>query len=157
MSNTDFLRMMCNERRKAQGKEELDPLEFYGFLTPKLDQLNMDPSFLARNVNEGFSGGEKKRNEILQLAVMEVGIRGGVVGGGHVLVWAPTMPARRLAARVGFFVPAVFFSKSLDLSEIISTPPPPFPPFFSLGNLIRTVSKLSTPRDESVSACSCVV
>ena len=47
MSNTDFLRMMCNERRKAQGKEELDPLEFYGFLTPKLEQLNMDPSFLV--------------------------------------------------------------------------------------------------------------
>uniref|UniRef100_A0A7S0X638 ABC transporter domain-containing protein n=1 Tax=Mantoniella antarctica TaxID=81844 RepID=A0A7S0X638_9CHLO len=71
VSNTDFLRMMCNERRKAQGKVELDPLEFYGFLTPKLDQLNMDPSFLSRNVNEGFSGGEKKRNEILQLAVLE--------------------------------------------------------------------------------------
>lgn len=66
VSNTDFLRMMCNARRKAQGKEELDPLEFYGFLTPKLDELNMDPSFLSRNVNEGFSGGEKKRNEILQ-------------------------------------------------------------------------------------------
>ena len=71
VSNTDFLRMMCNERRKARGEEELDPLEFYGFLSPKLEQLNMDPSFLARNVNEGFSGGEKKRNEILQLAVME--------------------------------------------------------------------------------------
>jgi Fe-S cluster assembly ATP-binding protein len=71
VSNVDFLRMMCNERRKSRGDPELDPLEFYGFLTPKLEQLNMDPSFLARNVNEGFSGGEKKRNEILQLAVME--------------------------------------------------------------------------------------
>ena len=71
VSNTDFLRMMCNERRKARGEEELDPLEFYGYLTPKLESLNMDPSFLTRNVNEGFSGGEKKRNEILQLAVME--------------------------------------------------------------------------------------
>ena len=71
VSNTDFLRMMCNERRKHRGEPELDPLEFYGFLSPKLEQLNMDPAFLARNVNEGFSGGEKKRNEILQLAVME--------------------------------------------------------------------------------------
>jgi Fe-S cluster assembly ATP-binding protein len=44
-------------------------LQFYGFLSPKLAALNMDPSFLDRNVNEGFSGGEKKRNEILQLAV----------------------------------------------------------------------------------------
>ena len=71
VSNTDFLRTMCNELRKHRGEPELDPLEFYGFLSPKLEQLNMDPSFLARNVNEGFSGGEKKRNEILQLAVME--------------------------------------------------------------------------------------
>lgn len=43
--------------------------QFYGYLSPKLAALNMDPSFLDRNVNEGFSGGEKKRNEILQLAV----------------------------------------------------------------------------------------
>ena len=71
VSNVDFLRMMCNARRVARGETELDPLEFYGYLTPKLEQLNMDPSFLTRNVNEGFSGGEKKRNEILQLAVME--------------------------------------------------------------------------------------
>jgi len=48
-----------------------DPLEFYGFLMPKVEALNMDASFLSRNVNEGFSGGEKKRNEILQLAVLE--------------------------------------------------------------------------------------
>ena len=71
VSNVDFLRMMCNERRKHRGEPELDPLEFYGFLSPKLEQLNMDPSFLARNVNEGFSGGEKKRNEILQMAILE--------------------------------------------------------------------------------------
>jgi Fe-S cluster assembly ATP-binding protein len=71
VSNTDFLRLACNARRKAQGKPELDPLEFYAFLTPKLSMLNMDVKFLNRNVNEGFSGGEKKRNEILQLAVLE--------------------------------------------------------------------------------------
>jgi len=71
VSNTDFLRMMFNERRKHRGEEEMDPLEFYGYLSPKLDKLNMDPSFMTRNVNEGFSGGEKKRNEILQLAVLE--------------------------------------------------------------------------------------
>ena len=51
-----------------------DPLEFYGFLMPKLEALNMDASFLSRNVNEGFSGGEKKRNEILQLAVLEADV-----------------------------------------------------------------------------------
>ena len=66
VSNTDFLRMMYNARRKALGMPELEPLEFYGYLTPKLEQLNMDPSFLSRTVNEGFSGGEKKRTEILQ-------------------------------------------------------------------------------------------
>ena len=57
VSNTDFLRMACNARRKALGKPEMDPLEFYAFLTPKLDMLNMDLQFLNRNVNEGFSGG----------------------------------------------------------------------------------------------------
>lgn len=71
VNNVDFLRMACNARRKAKGLPELDPLEFYGFLSPKLEALNMDPSFLNRNVNEGFSGGERKRNEILQLAVLE--------------------------------------------------------------------------------------
>lgn len=71
VSNTDFLRMACNERRKSKGLAELDPLEFYAHITPILEKLNMDMSFLSRNVNEGFSGGEKKRNEVLQLAVLE--------------------------------------------------------------------------------------
>lgn len=71
VNNVDFLRMAANARRKAQGKAEFEPLEFYMELQPKLEALNMDPSFLNRNVNEGFSGGEKKRNEILQLAVLE--------------------------------------------------------------------------------------
>eukprot|EP00850_Spirogloea_muscicola_P013129 SM000087S23411 [mRNA] locus=s87:546180:547865:- [translate_table: standard] len=71
VSNTDFLRLAANARRAALGQPELDPLEFYAFLTPKLDELKMDISFLSRNVNEGFSGGEKKRNEILQLAVLD--------------------------------------------------------------------------------------
>lgn len=71
VSNIDFLRLACNARRKSQGKTEMDPLEFYAFILPKLKLLKMDPSFLNRNVNERFSGGEKKRNEILQLAVME--------------------------------------------------------------------------------------
>ena len=71
VSNIDFLRIATNARRKAQGHSELDPLEFYAFVMPKLESLNMDPAFLNRNVNEGFSGGEKKRNEILQLACLE--------------------------------------------------------------------------------------
>ncbi|KAG1676738.1 hypothetical protein FOA52_005027 [Chlamydomonas sp. UWO 241] len=71
VSNVDFLRMACNARRKTLKQPELDPLEFYAFIIPKLELLNMDPTFLNRNVNEGFSGGEKKRNEILQLAVLE--------------------------------------------------------------------------------------
>eukprot|EP01023_Acetabularia_acetabulum_P065848 TRINITY_DN8770_c0_g2_i2.p1 TRINITY_DN8770_c0_g2~~TRINITY_DN8770_c0_g2_i2.p1 ORF type:complete len:270 (-),score=57.25 TRINITY_DN8770_c0_g2_i2:1005-1814(-) len=71
VSNIDFLRMACNARRKALGQPELDPLEFYGFVTPKLEMIKMDPVFLNRSVNQGFSGGEKKRNEILQLACLE--------------------------------------------------------------------------------------
>ncbi len=64
--------MAYNAGRKARGESELDPLEFYAYLSPLIDELNMDVSYLQRNVNEGFSGGEKKRNEILQLAVLEV-------------------------------------------------------------------------------------
>lgn len=71
VSNIDFLRIATNARRKAKGESELDPLEFYAFVMPKLESLNMDPAFLNRNVNEGFSGGEKKRNEILQLSCLE--------------------------------------------------------------------------------------
>merc|ERR1711977_519042 len=71
VNNTDFLRLACNSRRKALGKPEMDPLEFYGYIAPKLEQMNIDSKFLNRNVNEGFSGGERKRNEILQLAVLE--------------------------------------------------------------------------------------
>jgi len=71
VNNTDFLRMACNSRRKAQGLEELDPIEFYGHVSPILKDMQVNSSFLSRNVNEGMSGGEKKRNEILQLAVLD--------------------------------------------------------------------------------------
>ena len=71
VSNADFLRLSCNARRKYQGLHELDPLEFFEFITQKLDVIEMDPAFLNRSVNEGFSGGEKKRNEILQIAVLD--------------------------------------------------------------------------------------
>ncbi|PKU81530.1 ABC transporter I family member 6, chloroplastic [Dendrobium catenatum] len=68
VSNMDFLLMACNARREKRGEPTLSPIEFFGFLSPKLAAVNMNPRFLDRNVNEGFSGGEKKRNEILQLA-----------------------------------------------------------------------------------------
>lgn len=71
VSNIDFLRVATNARRQALDQPELDPLEFYAYVSPKLESLRMDPAFLNRNVNEGFSGGEKKRNEILQLACLE--------------------------------------------------------------------------------------
>ncbi|KAL0911516.1 hypothetical protein M5K25_019664 [Dendrobium thyrsiflorum] len=71
VSNMDFLLMACNARREKRGEPTLSPIEFFGFLSPKLAAVNMNPRFLDRNVNEGFSGGEKKRNEILQLAVLE--------------------------------------------------------------------------------------
>jgi len=71
VSNADFLRLSCNARRRYQGLDELDPLEFFEFITKKLEIINMYPAFLNRSVNEGFSGGEKKRNEILQMAVLD--------------------------------------------------------------------------------------
>ncbi len=71
VSNADFLRVAYNARRAYQGETELDPLEFDDFVQEKLRVVKMDPSFLDRSVNEGFSGGEKKRNEILQMAILE--------------------------------------------------------------------------------------
>ncbi|EEF38723.1 ABC transporter I family member 6, chloroplastic [Ricinus communis] len=70
VNNIDFLNMAYNARRKKLGLPELGPIEFYAYLFPKLELVNMKSDFLNRNVNEGFSGGEKKRNEILQLAVL---------------------------------------------------------------------------------------
>ena len=71
VSNAYFLRAAYNEVRKARGEEEVDPLEFADIMERKLALVDMDPSMLNRSVNTGFSGGEKKRNEILQLAVLE--------------------------------------------------------------------------------------
>ncbi|KAK8691769.1 hypothetical protein V6N13_075267 [Hibiscus sabdariffa] len=70
VNNIDFLHMAYNARRQKLGEPELGPLEFYAHIYPKLDLVNMKTDFLNRNVNEGFSGGERKRNEILQLAVL---------------------------------------------------------------------------------------
>src|SRR5690606_21190774 len=71
VSNAQFLRLAYNSIQAARGGEELDPLEFDDLVRAKLATVAMDPSFLERNVNEGFSGGEKKRNEILQMALLE--------------------------------------------------------------------------------------
>ena len=71
VSNSQFLRLAYNEKMKYLGEEELDPLEFNDYLTEKAKVVEMDKSFFKRSVNEGFSGGEKKRNEILQMAVLE--------------------------------------------------------------------------------------
>ncbi len=71
VSNSQFLRLAYNEKMKHIGEEELDPLEFNDLLKEKAKIVEMDPSFFKRSVNEGFSGGEKKRNEILQMAVLD--------------------------------------------------------------------------------------
>jgi Fe-S cluster assembly ATP-binding protein len=71
VSNLDFLRVAYNSRRKAQGLEELDAFDFDDLVEEKLEVVKMNPAFLNRSVNEGFSGGEKKRNEILQMALLE--------------------------------------------------------------------------------------
>jgi len=70
VSNAYFLRAAYNEVRKARGEAELDPMEFLDYMEKKLPLLDMDPAMLQRSVNAGFSGGEKKRNEILQMAVL---------------------------------------------------------------------------------------
>lgn len=71
VANSHFLRLAYNTVQAQRGKEELDPLEFEDFVREKMKLLEMNPDFLDRGVNEGFSGGEKKRNEILQMALLE--------------------------------------------------------------------------------------
>ena len=71
VTNSYFLRSAFNEIRKAKGMTELDPLEFLDLMEEKTKIVEMDPAMMNRSVNTGFSGGEKKRNEILQMAVLE--------------------------------------------------------------------------------------
>jgi Fe-S cluster assembly ATP-binding protein len=71
ISNAYFLRAALNAIRKSRGEDELDAMDFLPMLKEKMRLLEMDEKFLNRPVNEGFSGGEKKRNEIVQMAVLE--------------------------------------------------------------------------------------
>ena len=71
VNNAYLLKAAVNARRKYQGESEIDAFEFLQLAREKMKLLEMDPSFLNRGVNEGFSGGEKKRNEILQMAMLE--------------------------------------------------------------------------------------
>lgn len=71
VNNADFLRLAYNSKQVFEGKDELDPLDFNELLENKINMLNIPPYFIERSLNEGFSGGEKKRNEILQMAILE--------------------------------------------------------------------------------------
>ena len=71
VSNAYFLRAAYNAIRKSKGLGEIDPIEFLDYVEERLQLVDMDPEMLSRAVNTGFSGGEKKRNEILQMAVLE--------------------------------------------------------------------------------------
>lgn len=71
VTNINFLKASVNAVRKGQGKNPMDAIEFLSFIRSKCKLLDMDESFLYRSINEGFSGGEKKRNEILQMAALE--------------------------------------------------------------------------------------
>jgi Fe-S cluster assembly ATP-binding protein len=71
VSNEEFLRIAYNLKQKSLGGKELDPIEFFDVVKTKLENATLSVDFLNRNVNEGFSGGEKKRNEILQMSVLD--------------------------------------------------------------------------------------
>lgn len=71
VNNESFIRMAYNAKRKAEGKSEIDAFDFAQLVSRKLKLVEMNDEFLSRSVNQGFSGGEKKRNEILQMAVLE--------------------------------------------------------------------------------------
>ncbi len=71
VNNAEFLRMAYNAKRVNEGKEEIDPLDFDDILVEKMEMLSMEKKYRERNLNEGFSGGEKKKNEILQMAILQ--------------------------------------------------------------------------------------
>ena len=71
VSNEDFLYLSYNSKLKALNKEEISPIEFFSIISEKLKIVEMSSTFLSRNVNEGFSGGEKKRNEIVQMLLLD--------------------------------------------------------------------------------------
>jgi len=71
VNNLEFLRVATNARRVECGHEEMDHFEFEDLVRERIKVVQMDPAFLERSINEGFSGGEKKRNEILQMALLE--------------------------------------------------------------------------------------
>jgi len=71
VTNEDFLRLAYNAKQKFYNKPIVDPIEFLNIISKKLNLINMSPVFLSRNINEGFSGGEKKRNEILQMILLD--------------------------------------------------------------------------------------
>jgi Fe-S cluster assembly ATP-binding protein len=71
VSNVYFLKAALNAVRKHRGQDELDAIDFLAYVRDKMKIVDMDESFLSRSVNEGFSGGEKKRNEIFQMAVLD--------------------------------------------------------------------------------------
>jgi len=71
VSNEDFLRIAYNSKQKFLKQQEVDPIEFLGIIEEKLENIGMSSIFLSRNVNDGFSGGEKKRNEILQMLLLD--------------------------------------------------------------------------------------
>lgn len=69
--NSYFLRSALNAKRRHHGEDEIDAMEFLGLIKEKMERLSIDKSFMDRPVNEGYSGGEKKRNEVLQMAVLD--------------------------------------------------------------------------------------
>ncbi|MCW5620035.1 MAG: Fe-S cluster assembly ATPase SufC [Burkholderiales bacterium] len=71
VGNAYFMRAALNATRKARGEEEVDAIDFLELIKSKMQLLEMNQALLSRSVNEGFSGGEKKRNEILQMAILE--------------------------------------------------------------------------------------
>ena len=71
VNNAYFLKMAINHQRKLNNEEEIDAVDFLSLVKEKMELLTMDPAYLKRSLNEGFSGGEKKRNEILQMLLLE--------------------------------------------------------------------------------------
>jgi Fe-S cluster assembly ATP-binding protein len=138
VSNSSFLRLAYNQMATERGLEELDPLEFDDLLREKMKLVEMDYAFANRSVNTGFSGGEKKRNEIVQLAVLDpaIAILDETDSGLDIDALRIVANAvNKLATEKNGFVLVTHYQRLLDYIE------PDFVHVFAKGTIVRSGGK----------------
>lgn len=138
VNNAEFLRMAYNAQRAHRGEEELDPLEFDDLLIEKMKLVSMDPRYKDRALNDGFSGGEKKKNEILQMAVLnpQLGLLDETDSGLDIdALKAVSAGINKLASKDNALILITHYQRLLNYIE------PHFVHVFSQGKIVKSGDK----------------